>query len=748
MAAFASDLFTGTGPTAITSHSATLGGPWVRHSYATDVTAPNVTSNVLVKGDTGTNIIYYLTASPASADYIAQLDYTHNGGANEIAGPAVRMSTSASTAYFAILFQSAAEVRIYKVVAGTLTQVGSGVALWVSSGETYRIILEANGTTIRAKVQVQSNSLWLTSGGGFNASEQWAISTTDSAISSAGKAGFWLSQASGTNATIDNYSTDEASVGVAPDITTTSLPGGSIGTSYSQTLTATGSTPITWSVASGSLPAGLSLNTGTGAITGTPTTAGTSSFTIGATNGTSPDDTQALSIVISTGPATVAVTNSTIFFSPFNWYSDGGGSMAANNVKGSSTYALSNNPGAYLKFKITLATTGDVILNFDNANLSTVSAGDFPQVAVFKDQGAPTVTQLSGTSTQALTIGSSLAAGTYSFVVLFKAAGLTTSDRWTTPRLSVKVTGLTVPSDATMVAPTLRTDRAMIFGDSITEGVHALGTTLAPADQDAGYTWAHMLAAALDAEVGIVGFGGQGWADMGVGNVPVFSTAYDDYYSGASRLVTGAFSPVPDWVMVAHGENDTTGGSLSTTIGTVLADIRTAAGTIAPIYVVVPFTGKIRSDIGAATLPSRTRIIDAQLSGGDGSHLVYYPGYQTPLHPSILGSAYIAPRLQKLIERGGTKAAQTATVTLVNTSGTAQASLTSLKWAWYDQVTPNLHMYPADQGEIETTDGSGVLTISVMTTLASGATGWLVVTNSDGSAATNHKAFAGPVVLS
>jgi len=53
-----------------------------------------------------------------------------------------------------------------------------------------------------------------------------------------------------------------------------------VGTSYSSTLTATGgSGSYTYSIASGSLPTGLTLNTATGAITGKPTTAGTYSFT-------------------------------------------------------------------------------------------------------------------------------------------------------------------------------------------------------------------------------------------------------------------------------------------------------------------------------------------------------------------------------------------------------------------------------------------------------------------------------------
>jgi hypothetical protein len=67
-------------------------------------------------------------------------------------------------------------------------------------------------------------------------------------------------------------------------ITTTAsqIPGGTVNTAYAGvTLAATGGVaPYTWSISSGSLPAGLSLNSSTGTISGAPTTAGLSSFTI------------------------------------------------------------------------------------------------------------------------------------------------------------------------------------------------------------------------------------------------------------------------------------------------------------------------------------------------------------------------------------------------------------------------------------------------------------------------------------
>jgi hypothetical protein len=64
-----------------------------------------------------------------------------------------------------------------------------------------------------------------------------------------------------------------AITGVSPVlISTTSLPNGSAQVAYSATLQATGGrTPYSWSIISGTLPAGLSLAAATGVISGTPT---------------------------------------------------------------------------------------------------------------------------------------------------------------------------------------------------------------------------------------------------------------------------------------------------------------------------------------------------------------------------------------------------------------------------------------------------------------------------------------------
>ena len=87
-------------------------------------------------------------------------------------------------------------------------------------------------------------------------------------------------------------------------ITTNSLPEGKVGTAYSATVEATGGVPpYTWSISAGSLPAGLTLNPTTGAISGTPTAAGNYEFTVKVEDKSTPaqSDTQNLSIMVSIG---------------------------------------------------------------------------------------------------------------------------------------------------------------------------------------------------------------------------------------------------------------------------------------------------------------------------------------------------------------------------------------------------------------------------------------------------------------
>jgi YVTN family beta-propeller protein len=91
----------------------------------------------------------------------------------------------------------------------------------------------------------------------------------------------------GTDAHAYTMSVDPAPV--APIIMTASLPNGTMGTAYSSTISATGFPAPTFSVSTGSLPAGLSLDATSGVVSGTPTATDPATFTVTATNSVGSD---------------------------------------------------------------------------------------------------------------------------------------------------------------------------------------------------------------------------------------------------------------------------------------------------------------------------------------------------------------------------------------------------------------------------------------------------------------------------
>ena len=141
---------------------------------------------------------------------------------------------------------------------------------------------------------------------------------------------------------------------------------------FSQTITATGgTTPNTFSWAfvapSTSLPAGLSLNTSTGAITGTPTTAGTYDFTVTATDSVGASAQQFYSLTINP-----VVTLTTI---PEDYWTYGLANFSlsvgayASGGTGSLTYAVTGLPAGLGINSSTGAITGTP------ANSGTFSVG-------------------------------------------------------------------------------------------------------------------------------------------------------------------------------------------------------------------------------------------------------------------------------------------------------------------------------------------------------------------------------------
>lgn len=296
---------------------------------------------------------------------------------------------------------------------------------------------------------------------------------------------------------------------------------------------------------------------------------------------------------------TIGVTNANLFFSPYNTYSDGAGAMAATNVKASSTYALMVNTGAYLKFRVTVASggAGYVAITLDTTAYNGLTASTCPTLSYSYNKRPFTHTLLAYSAsavTQVLANG--LAAGTYEFEVRFKSVGTTAfgaaADRWTTPKYAIKTTGLVIDSTASIPSQTLRPNRLLVFGASYSEGVNVLlpdqntADDLANAMNNASLSFAALIAVGLDAEYGIVAYGGQGF-DRGTGSTPASASnpsfynataanqSWDKYFASTARDFTSPSAPTA--IVVDQGFNDQ-GALPAANVTAVFDAMRTAVG--------------------------------------------------------------------------------------------------------------------------------------------------------------------------
>jgi uncharacterized protein YhjY with autotransporter beta-barrel domain len=241
------------------------------------------------------------------------------------------------------------------------------------------------------------------------------------------------------------------------------LPNGTQTTPYSQTVTATGGTgPYTYAVTAGSLPAGLTLNTSTGVISGTPTTAGPANFTIGATDAHGNTGSQAYSINIGVAPLTINPAT----LPPATQGTAYSQTITASNGVAPYTYAILS--GA-LPSGLTLNTSSGVI-----SGTPTVS-GAFPFTVQATDSNSPANT---GTHAYTLNVGSN--------VLTVNPSSLPAGTQGTTYNQTVSATGGTGPytfsvaSGALPAGLTLNTSTGAITGTPTGSGTSNF--TIAAAD--------------------------------------------------------------------------------------------------------------------------------------------------------------------------------------------------------------------------------------------------------------------------
>ena len=226
---------------------------------------------------------------------------------------------------------SIAGIRFYKSAGNTGTHVGnlwtSGGALLASATFTGETASGWQQVNFAQPVAITANTVYVASyhttaghysvnwsyfaTAGVNNAPLHALATTSGTPDGRFAYGSGSAFPTGTHQA-GNYWVDVAFVSSGAttlQVTTAQLAGGAVAGSYSATLSASGgSTPYTWSLASGTLPNGLTLNAA-GSISGTPSLAGSFSFTVQVKDAAAQSVSKNFSINVASPVPTVAITS-------------------------------------------------------------------------------------------------------------------------------------------------------------------------------------------------------------------------------------------------------------------------------------------------------------------------------------------------------------------------------------------------------------------------------------------------------
>ena len=353
--------------------------------------------------------------------------------------------------------------------------------------------------------------------------------------------------------------------------------------------------------------------------------------------------------------ATISVTDSNIVHSPYNWHTE-------------PAYTETPNPGAYLK----LGFTGtSIAANLDLSPLTDakVSPEQYPLIRYSIDNGPGTVVQLSPKS-RLLQCATGLKSDDHTLFLQY-VSGYVFLDFWT-PVNVLKITEFLVDDGAMSVPTKSQTKNALFLGDSITNGdddtaTFAGGITNAVDTQDATIGYPSVVAAATGSEYGAVAYGGASWDGTAAdGHTPGLMTFWSMIDKDHSRLVKNkiseklqdSFTPIPDDIYVNMGENRT---PKVDDVVKLIGKLRMASSFDTNIFIIVPFSGRARTQLNAGVKLFRESAGRPELKVFllDLGNNLYLPGNRPTLfsvdgqHPlatlhALLGAQIVAERARLL----------------------------------------------------------------------------------------------------
>jgi lysophospholipase L1-like esterase len=267
------------------------------------------------------------------------------------------------------------------------------------------------------------------------------------------------------------------------------------------------------------------------------------------------------------------------------------------------------------------------------------------------DQGPKTLALVQGSISVAIPKNNTAKTVPYHTVELFVKSTTERANRWkaTGPSTRVILTGIVTDG---LLAPWVPLDiNILVYGDSITEGVLALGGSqkFDTDHNDGSVVYSYVLGRLLGAEVGVVGFGYNALTHPGSGGVAPLGEAWNQLWDGVPRSFT---TPKPDLIVMNEGTNDGCDTTKPGCVGTditkpmtaVLKDLVGACPSI-PIVVLQPFNGGQTAHLQAAV----------KASGSSDVHFLSTAGFYKislggSLHPTGMNDvAQIAPKIAKSV---------------------------------------------------------------------------------------------------
>jgi len=255
----------------------------------------------------------------------------------------------------------------------------------------------------------------------------------------------------------------KARVVVTPVVTSSTSASGTVGSSFSYSITASG-TPTSYSATS--LPSGLSVNTSTGVISGTPSSAGTFTSSISGSN-TVGTGSASLSIAIANGTPTITgdPTASTITY---------GQTLASSTLSGGSASVT----GSFAwTTPSTAPATGTSVQNVtftpnDTVNYNTVTTS----VSVTVNQVTPVI--ITAPLATQITYGQTLVSSTLSGGAASVAGGFAWTTPSTAPNAGTSAQNVTFTPTDTANYNTATTSVSVIVNPTITSDLSAVTITL------------------------------------------------------------------------------------------------------------------------------------------------------------------------------------------------------------------------------------------------------------------------------